>query len=188
MRAEQPRRRLLPQYPHALLRVEHELLGRRDAALVRALEPCDLLLKPAHELRPVYAVELGREHIVTKGREPPHGGGLARVDVTDGERRVSFDLGELKKRRDAYVARLNGIYQNNLGNSGVEFITGDAKFVGPKSVDVGGTTYTVRLVKPLGIKFEENKLGEPKGVVVAGVRLATAVSTKMTRMEGVAAA
>ena len=54
----------------------------------------------------------------------------------------SFDLGELKKRRDAYVARLNGIYQNNLGNSGVEFITGDAKFVGPKSVDVGGTTYT----------------------------------------------
>ena len=55
---------------------------------------------------------------------------------------TSFSLPELKKRRDAYVARLNGIYQSNLKNSGVELIVGDAKFVGPKTVAVGDKTYT----------------------------------------------
>ena len=53
---------------------------------------------------------------------------------------TSFSLPELKKRRDAYVARLNGIYQSNLKNSGVELIVGDAKFVGPKTVAVGDKT------------------------------------------------
>lgn len=33
----------------------------------------------------------------------------------------------------------------------------------------GGTTYTVRLVKPLGIQFEENTPGEAEGVTVAGL-------------------
>mmetsp|Transcript_36585 Transcript_36585/g.86337 ORF Transcript_36585/g.86337 Transcript_36585/m.86337 type:complete len:506 (-) Transcript_36585:183-1700(-) len=55
---------------------------------------------------------------------------------------VEFSLPELKKRRDAYVARLNGIYKGNLANSGVELIVGDAKFVGPKTVAVGDKTYT----------------------------------------------
>ena len=55
---------------------------------------------------------------------------------------TSFSLPELKKRRDAYVARLNGIYKNNLANSDVELIVGDAKFVGPKTVAVGDKTYT----------------------------------------------
>jgi len=55
---------------------------------------------------------------------------------------TTFSLPELKKRRDAYVARLNGIYQSNLKNSGVELIVGDAKFVGPKTVAVGDKTYT----------------------------------------------
>jgi len=55
---------------------------------------------------------------------------------------TSFSLPALKARRDAYVARLNGIYQSNLKNSGVELIVGDAKFVGPKTVAVGDKTYT----------------------------------------------
>ena len=53
---------------------------------------------------------------------------------------TSFSLPALKARRDAYVARLNGIYQSNLKNSGVELIVGDAKFVGPKTVAVGDKT------------------------------------------------
>jgi len=56
----------------------------------------------------------------------------------------SFSLPELKKRRDAYVERLNGIYKNNLKNSDVEFVEGDAKFVGPKTVAVGDKTYTAK--------------------------------------------
>lgn len=51
-------------------------------------------------------------------------------------------LPALKQRRDAYVARLNGIYQNNLKNSGVDLVRGDAKFVGEKTVQVGDKTYT----------------------------------------------
>ena len=54
----------------------------------------------------------------------------------------SFNWKTIKDARDKYILRLNGIYGNNLGNSGVELITGLASFSGPKSVDVGGTTYT----------------------------------------------
>ena len=59
---------------------------------------------------------------------------------------ASFDLPTLKAKRDAYVTRLNGIYRNNLKNSGVTFIEGDARFVGPKAVDVGGQTHTAKHV------------------------------------------
>lgn len=54
----------------------------------------------------------------------------------------SFDLPALKEKRDAYVKRLNGIYRSNLKNSEVNFIEGDASFVGPKEVTVGGKSYT----------------------------------------------
>jgi len=54
----------------------------------------------------------------------------------------SFDLPALKEKRDAYVARLNGIYKNNLKNSDVTFIEGDASFTGVKEVSVDGKTYT----------------------------------------------
>lgn len=55
---------------------------------------------------------------------------------------VKFDWASLKAKRDAYVARLNGIYRNNLGNSGITEIIGDATFVGPKEVKVGDKTYS----------------------------------------------
>ena len=48
----------------------------------------------------------------------------------------------IKEKRDAYVKRLNGIYLNNLGNSGITSITGDAVFVGPKEIKVGDKTYS----------------------------------------------
>ena len=55
---------------------------------------------------------------------------------------VNFDWGKIKEKRDAYVKRLNGIYANNLGNSGITEIKGDASFVGPKEVKVGDKTYS----------------------------------------------
>ena len=51
---------------------------------------------------------------------------------------VNFDWGELKRRRDAYVARLNGIYERNLANSDVDRILGRASFVGPRQIRVDG--------------------------------------------------
>lgn len=53
-----------------------------------------------------------------------------------------FDMKAIKARRDAYVKRLNGIYLNNLNNNDITFVQGDAKFVGPKLVEVNGKTYT----------------------------------------------
>jgi len=55
---------------------------------------------------------------------------------------IKFTWSAIKERRDAYVKRLNGIYQNNLGNSGVTFIEGDAKFSGMKEIEVDGVTYS----------------------------------------------
>jgi glutathione reductase (NADPH) len=49
---------------------------------------------------------------------------------------------ELKKKRDAYIERLNGIYENNLDKRNVTYIEGHARFVGPHTVEAGGKTYT----------------------------------------------
>jgi len=51
------------------------------------------------------------------------------------------DWGALKARRDAYVARLNGIYDSNLDKRGVTLIEGHARFVDANTVDVDGTAY-----------------------------------------------
>lgn len=53
-----------------------------------------------------------------------------------------FNWNTIKKARDAYVARLNGIYINNLNNSGVTKIEGLGTFVGPREVRVGDAVYT----------------------------------------------
>jgi glutathione reductase (NADPH) len=51
------------------------------------------------------------------------------------------DWSGLKKKRDAYVQRLNGIYRKNLEIDGVTEIQGYGRFVEPKVVEVGGETY-----------------------------------------------
>jgi len=53
-----------------------------------------------------------------------------------------FDWKAIKDARDAYVRRLNGIYDNNLKNNGVTAIEGFASFDGPKQVRVGDAVYT----------------------------------------------
>jgi glutathione reductase (NADPH) len=51
------------------------------------------------------------------------------------------DWNTLKSRRDAYVRRLNGIYEANLDKSGVTYIQGSARFAGPSEVAVGDAVY-----------------------------------------------
>lgn len=47
-----------------------------------------------------------------------------------------FEWPTFKQKRDAYVKRLNGIYEKNLNNDKVEYLHGFAKFTGPDSVNV----------------------------------------------------
>jgi glutathione reductase (NADPH) len=51
------------------------------------------------------------------------------------------DWSALKARRDAYIERLNGIYENNLDKRGVTYIAGAASFVDANTVSVEGQEY-----------------------------------------------
>lgn len=53
-----------------------------------------------------------------------------------------FDWRQFKEKRDAYIARLNGIYAGNLEKSGVTLLSGFARFIGEKTIEVEGKTYT----------------------------------------------
>jgi len=50
----------------------------------------------------------------------------------------TFDWPKLKTARDAYIKRLNGIYETNLDKSGVTTILGSAKFKSKTEVEVDG--------------------------------------------------
>ncbi len=52
----------------------------------------------------------------------------------------------LKAGRDAYVARLNQIYERNLGQSGVDYFAGSARFVDPHTIAVADARYTAERV------------------------------------------
>ncbi len=52
-----------------------------------------------------------------------------------------FDWNTIKKARDAYVLRLNGIYHRNLDASGIEKIIGHGQFTAADTVEVDGTSY-----------------------------------------------
>jgi len=56
------------------------------------------------------------------------------------------DWAELKNRRDQYIARLNGIYENNLANRNITTIHGKARFVGPHAVEVDGREYSAKRI------------------------------------------
>ena len=51
------------------------------------------------------------------------------------------DWSALKARRDAYVLRLNGLYQKGLDTSAVRYIAGEASFVDPHTLAVGDSQY-----------------------------------------------
>jgi len=54
------------------------------------------------------------------------------------------DWAELKRKRDAYVLRLNGIYERNLGAKGVAYVRGAARFVDAHTVEVNGLRMSAR--------------------------------------------
>ena len=54
----------------------------------------------------------------------------------------SFSWQKIKQSRDAYIERLNSIYDKNLDASGVHRINGWAKFVDAKTVEVNGERYS----------------------------------------------
>ena len=53
-----------------------------------------------------------------------------------------FDWSAIKTSRDAYIKRLNDIYETNLEKAKVAYISGQAQFVSPNSVKVGDAQYT----------------------------------------------
>jgi glutathione reductase (NADPH) len=48
------------------------------------------------------------------------------------------DWAALKERRDAYIRRLNGIYEKNLDRRGVSYLKGRARFIDSHTVDADG--------------------------------------------------
>ncbi|HEX3912011.1 MAG TPA: glutathione-disulfide reductase [Steroidobacteraceae bacterium] len=54
------------------------------------------------------------------------------------------DWAELKRKRDAYVLRLNGIYERNLAAKGVSYVRGSARFVDAHTVEVDGRRLSAR--------------------------------------------
>ncbi|KAI9714406.1 MAG: Glutathione reductase [Bogoriella megaspora] len=63
-----------------------------------------------------------------------------------------FDWTTFKHKRDAFVQRLNGIYERNLNNDKIEYIHGRATFIDKKSVEVkldDGSKQTINAKKVL---------------------------------------
>jgi glutathione reductase (NADPH) len=54
------------------------------------------------------------------------------------------DWPQLKRKRDAYVLRLNGIYERNLQTKGVAYVRGAARFLDKGTVEVNGERLTAR--------------------------------------------
>jgi glutathione reductase (NADPH) len=54
------------------------------------------------------------------------------------------DWPALKRKRDAYVLRLNGIYERNLAAKGVAYVRGAARFLDRHTVEVNGERLTAR--------------------------------------------
>jgi len=68
------------------------------------------------------------------------------------ETTAPFDWTYFKNKRDAYIKRLNGIYEKNLGNDKVEYIHGRAHLTGKNEAEVvldDGSKTTIRAKKIL---------------------------------------
>ncbi|KAF3159446.1 Glutathione reductase [Orbilia oligospora] len=70
------------------------------------------------------------------------------------EQKAPFDWTSFKHKRDAYIKRLNGIYERNLDKDGVEYISAHASLVSPneialRAIDGSQDIKTVRAKKIL---------------------------------------
>ncbi|KAL7415919.1 hypothetical protein BDY24DRAFT_380508 [Mrakia frigida] len=60
---------------------------------------------------------------------------------------IPFDWNSIKVKRDAYVKRLNGIYERNLANDGVDYYEGYARFTNDKELEIeraDGSKYSLK--------------------------------------------
>jgi glutathione reductase (NADPH) len=95
------------------------------------------------------------------------------------------DWSALKRSRDAYVLRLNGIYERNLEAKGVAYLRGSARFTGSNTLEVDGNLLSARHIviatggKPVVPELPGRELGitsdgffglesRPKRVAVIG--------------------
>jgi glutathione reductase (NADPH) len=53
---------------------------------------------------------------------------------------------DVKKKRDAYISRLNDIYERNLDNRDVAYLKGQARFLDAKTVEADGQQYTAKTI------------------------------------------
>jgi|TARA_B100001094_G_scaffold108941_1_gene104880 glutathione reductase (NADPH) len=77
----------------------------------------------------------------------------------------SHDWAQLKKKRDAYIKRLNGIYERNLKARNIQLIRGPAKFKNQSTVTVNDIDYSSQKIviatggKPIVPEISGGKLG-----------------------------
>jgi glutathione reductase (NADPH) len=55
---------------------------------------------------------------------------------------LGHDWAQLKRKRDEYILRLNGIYERNLANRKVDLLRGRARLVAAGAIEVGGRRIT----------------------------------------------
>lgn len=74
---------------------------------------------------------------------------------------TTFDWNTLKHKRDAYIKRLNGIYERNLEKDSVEYISGLASFVSENSVTLGNgeEIHAKKILIAVGMCHPENNNG-----------------------------
>ncbi|MDX1403005.1 MAG: glutathione-disulfide reductase [Woeseiaceae bacterium] len=73
------------------------------------------------------------------------------AQMLDHARDFGFDVtvnahswSDIKEKRDAYISRLNGIYERNLEHRSVAYIKGKAHFIGGNDVEVQGQRYSAK--------------------------------------------
>ena len=55
---------------------------------------------------------------------------------------IEFDWNYLKQKRDAYITRLNGIYETNMKKDEIDLVRGWASFVDAKKIRVNDQLFT----------------------------------------------
>jgi glutathione reductase (NADPH) len=80
------------------------------------------------------------------------------------------DWQALKRKRDAYVLRLNGIYERTLANKGVSLVRGAARFLDKDTVEVNGERMKARhiVIATGGKPVVPNLPGAEHGIVSDG--------------------
>jgi glutathione reductase (NADPH) len=74
---------------------------------------------------------------------------------------VSFDWAKIKRSRDTYIARLNGIYESGLDKLNIKRVAGTAVFVDEKTVHVEGVGHFTADHICIAVGGKPKKLGIP---------------------------